>query len=111
MNELIRYEEPIDSEIIHQPNLNDLNGTFDDMGQLIAYMRDLVRDVNPLVKSLVPLSDNLNDFIENYQKKMETFFEDNPLIAIGGIVSVALVGGYLTTGIIKNILEIKNSKK
>ena len=111
MNDIIRYEDPTDSGIIHQANLNDLAGTFDDMGQLIAYMRDLTRDLNPLVKSLVPLSDNLNDFIENYQKKMESFFDDNPLLLIGGIFGVSIVGGYLTTGIIKNILAIKNAKK
>ena len=91
--------------------LNDLDGTFDDIGQLIAYLRDLSRQLVPLVDSLVPLSDNLNDLIENYSIKLEKLLLNNPILTIGGILGIAMVGGYLTTGIIKNILEINKLRK
>jgi len=104
-NDLIKYEEN------NNTNLDDLHGTISDIGQLIAYLRDLSRDLNPLVKSLVPLADNLNDLIENSPQKLEKFFVNNPLIAISGILGIAMISGYLGTGIIKNILEIKREIK
>jgi len=109
-NDLIRYDASIDNDIIHQPNLDDLSGTINDIGQLIAYLRDLSRDLVPLTNSLVPLADNLNDFIENYPKKLENFFSDNPLIAVGGIAGISLIFGFLGTGIAKNIIEINRKK-
>jgi len=108
-NDLIKYENT--NNIPHQPNLTDLSGTFNDIGQLIAYMRDLSRQLVPLVDSLVPLSDNLNDAIENLPEKLENFFNDNPVFAVSGILGIALISGYLGTSIIKNILEIKKGMK
>jgi hypothetical protein len=96
-NELIKYE------IGNQNNLNDLAGTFSDIGELIAYMRDLTR-------TLVPLSNNLNDVLENFPDKIKKFFADNSLFAIGGIAGITLLAGYLGTGTVKNILLIKNSR-
>ena len=87
--------------------MQDLNGTFDDVGQLISYLRDLSRDLVPLTNSLVPLSQNLNDLIENLPSRLAKFFNNNPFFAIIGMVGVALLGGYLGTSIIRNILEIK----
>ena len=101
-NGLIKYEKS---------NLNDLSGTFDDIGQLIAYLRDLSRQMVPLVDSLVPLSENLNDTIENFGAKLERFLIDNPFFSISFILGIAMIGGYLSTGIIKNILEIKSGLK
>jgi len=97
-NELIKYEvEP-------KNNLNDLSGTISDIGQLIAYMRDLTR-------SLVPLSNNLNDVMENLPNKISRFLDNNPLFAISGITGIILLVGYLGTGTVKNILEIRNELK
>jgi hypothetical protein len=93
-NEIIRYEN----------NLNDLSGTFEDIGQLIAYVRDLS-------KTLIPLSDNLNDAIENLPKKVKDFLEDNQPILFFGAFGIFLLGGYLGTGIVKNILAIKQNTK
>ena len=70
-------------------------------------MRDLTR-------TLVPLSNNLNDVIENLPSKIDKFLENNVPLVFAGVLGAALIGGYLGTGIIKNILEIKtqlNSKK
>jgi len=103
-NELIKYGG---DGAMYRNNLNDLDGTFDDIGQLISYLRDLSRDLVPLTNSLVPLSENLNDLIENLSSKLEKFFNNNPFFTISGIVGVALLGGYLGTSIIKNIIEIK----
>jgi len=73
--ELIKYGG---NEVKYQNNLNDLDGTFDDIGQLIFYLRDLSRELVPLTNSLVPLSNNLNDLIENLPSKLEKFFIHNP---------------------------------
>ena len=97
-NELIKYDENVADR---RTNLNDLDGTFDDIGQLISYLRDLSRDLVPLTISLVPLSNNLNDLIKNLPSKLEKFFIHNPFFAISGIVGVALLGGYLGTSIMK----------
>jgi hypothetical protein len=97
-NEIIKFEE------VEQNNLNDLSGTINDIGQLISYMRDLTR-------SLVPLSNNLNDVIENLPNKISKFLDNNPLFAISGVAGIALLVGYLGTGTVKNILEIKQKIK
>jgi hypothetical protein len=102
-NEMIKYEMINNTD---GSGLNDLDGTFDDIGQLIIYLRDLSRQLVPLVDSLVPLSENLNDLIENLPNKLERFFLDNPFFAIGGVLGISMLGGYLGTGIIRNILEI-----
>lgn len=104
INDIIRYDA---GKIMDYLDLSDLSGTLDDIGQLIVYLRDLSRQLVPLVDSLVPLSDNLNDTIENLAKKIEHFLKDNPLLTFGVILSIGMVGGYLLTGIIKNVLEIK----
>ena len=49
-DEIINYE-------LNNNNLKDLSGTLDDIGQLISYLRDLSRQLVPLVDSLVPLSE------------------------------------------------------
>jgi len=97
-NEIIKYEN------LSENNLNDLSGTFNDIGQLIAYMRDLTR-------SLVPLSDNLNEVLEHFPQKLEKFLANNPLFAISGIAGITLLFGYFGTGIIKNILAINKTIK
>ena len=101
-NELIKYK--IDDAVINRSKLDDLSGTFGDIGQLIAYMRDLTR-------TLVPLSNNLNDFIENLPSKVDNFLDKNKPLLFAGVLGCILVGGYLGTGIVKNILEIKGEIK
>ena len=94
-----------------QATLDDLSGTLDDIGQLIGYLRDLSRDLVPLTNSLVPLSVNLNDLIEDFPNRLEKFFNANPFFAISGLLGILMVGGYLGTGIIKNILAISRGIK
>jgi len=91
------------NNINKEAQLNDLSGTFDDIGQLISYMRDLSR-------SLVPLSDNLNDLIENFPDKFSKFLDANQPVLLAGLASIVLVVGYFGTGIVKNIKEIKTLK-
>ena len=95
-NELVKYS--MDN------NLNDLNGTINDIGQLISSMRDLTR-------SLVPLSDNLNDIIEDFPDNINKFLVSNQPLLFAGIAGIILLGGFLGTGIIKNIITIKNEIK
>ena len=95
----------------HFNNLQDLSGTLDDIGELIAYLRDLSRQLVPLVDSAVPVMDNLNDVIENLPKKLERFLEDNPAILFAGVFGTLFIGTYIGTGIFRNILEIKKNLK
>ena len=104
-NDIIKYE------IDNKNPLNDLSGTFDDLGQLISYLRDLSRQLVPLVDSIVPLSDTLNDLIANLPNKLEKFLFNNPFFAFT-VSGLGLLGiAYLTTGIIRNILEINELRK
>ena len=100
-NEIVKYNFEKGRNYSH--NLDDLSGTFDDIGQLLSYMRDLTRQMVPLVDSLVPLSDNLNEVLEDFPSRLERFLDNNPLFLCGGIAGLVLVFGYLGTGIIKNI--------
>ncbi|MDR0927440.1 MAG: hypothetical protein LBO69_06700 [Ignavibacteria bacterium] len=86
----------------YSPKLNDLSGTFDDLGQLIAYMRDLT-------KSLVPLSDALTDTIENLPAKVSKFVDNNPGLMLFTGVGAVLIGGALATTIINNCMQIRNN--
>ena len=103
--ELINYGMDNNSNAL---GLNDLEGTFDDLGQLIAYLRNLSRQLVPLVDSLVPLSNNLNDLIDNLPYRIEQFLLHNPFFAISGVICISMFSGYILTGIIRNILEIKS---
>jgi hypothetical protein len=49
----------------------------------------------------------LNDVIENLPSKIDKFLEQNTPLVFIGVLGIAAVGGYLGTGIIKNILEIQ----
>jgi len=102
---LIRYNSGI-KDVSHI-DLSDLDGTFDDIGQLISYLRDLSRQLVPLVDSLVPLSDNLNALILDFPSRLERFLYDNPILTIAGIFGGVLISGYLGTAIFRNILDIK----
>ena len=106
-NEIIKYNANINNE----NNLKDIYGTLNNIDDLIGYLRDLSRQLVPLVDSLVPLSDNLNDVINNLSKKIEKFFNQNPTLKITAIIGIIMIGGYLTTGTMKNILDIKQGLK
>jgi hypothetical protein len=84
--------------------LHDLNGTFDDIGELIAYVRDLTQ-------ALVPLARNVDATITDLPKKISNFLEDNVPLAITGIAGGVLIGGYLASGIVKNIVSINRDVK
>ena len=97
-NDIIPYN--MRTGLINTGQLSDLEGTFDDLGQLISYMRDLSR-------SLVPLSDNINTFITTAPDKLHRFISDNKLLFLSGMAGGALIGGYLLSSIFINILDIR----
>ena len=67
--------------------LNDLSGTFDDLGKIAS---------------------NLNKVTDNLNRRIDEIFlflpEIQPFFVAGGI----LLGGYLLTGTLKNIVQTKS---
>jgi hypothetical protein len=109
--ELIKYgsDNSVSSSLLDTDirSLGDLSGTFDDIGQLISYLRDLSRQLVPLVDSLVPLADNINDAIENFPEKFSRFMSNNPVYLLACLFGSLFIGSYIGTGIYRNILDIQ----